>query len=67
MSAVPAEGLAAGGPSSLEFKTYAAAGQGQLLQLGYASPSPGQTGQFLATVNFVRTSRSIPHAGRSAA
>ena len=60
---IDVEPLAAGGPASLEFKTYAAAVQGQLLQLGYTSPPPGQTGQFLATVNFVRTSRGVIDEG----
>jgi len=54
--------LAAAGPASLEFKTYAAAVQGELLRLGYTA-APGETAQYLATVNFMRTPRGVIDEG----
>jgi hypothetical protein len=55
--------LAAAGPASLEFKTYAAAVQGELLRVGYTAAAPGADARFLATVNFVRTSRGTVDLG----
>jgi hypothetical protein len=55
--------LAAAGPASLEFKTYAADVQGELLRLGYTAPPPGTEAQYLATVNFIRTSRGVIDEG----
>jgi len=55
--------LAAAGPASLEFKTYAAAVQGELLRVGYSAAAPGATAQYLATVNFMRTSRGMIDEG----
>jgi hypothetical protein len=55
--------LAAGGPASLEFKTYAAAVQGELLRIGYSAAPPGGTAQYLATVNFMRASRGTIDEG----
>ena len=55
--------LAAGGPASLEFKTYAAAVQGELLRIGYTAAPSGADARYLATVNFVRTSRGTVDLG----
>lgn len=55
--------LAAAGPASLEFKTYAAAVQGELLRAGYSAAAPGAAAQYLATVNFMRTSRGMIDEG----
>lgn len=55
--------LAAAGPASLEFKTYAAAVQSELLNAGYTAAAPGTSAQFLATVNFLRTSRGTIDQG----
>ncbi len=43
-----------GAPASLEFKTYAAAVQSQLLRIGYTPPVPGTPSQFVAVVSFQR-------------
>jgi hypothetical protein len=55
--------LAAAGPASLEFKTYAAAVQGELLRVGYTAAAPGTDARYLATVNFVRASRGTVDLG----
>lgn len=55
--------LATAGPASLEFKTYAAAVQGELLRVGYSAAAPGATAQYLATVNFMRASRGTVDLG----
>jgi hypothetical protein len=60
---IDVEPFSSTGAASLEYQTYAAAVQSQLLQLGYSSPPPGETSQFLATVNFVRTSRGVIDEG----
>ena len=52
--------LTAGGPASIEFKTYAAAVQGQLLQAGYSVPAPGAKPLLVATVGFTRTTQAGP-------
>ncbi len=52
--------LTAGGPASIEFKTYAAAVQGQLLQAGYSVPAPGTKPLLVATVGFTRTTQAGP-------
>ena len=54
--------LSGAGPASIEFKTFAAAVQSQLLGLGYTAAAPGETAQYLATVNFMRTSRGTIEA-----
>ena len=54
------EPLPGGGPASIEFKTYAAAVQTELMRLGYTAPAPGTPPQFLATVSFTRTDRPLP-------
>lgn len=55
--------LTAAGPASLEYKTYAAAVQTQLLQLGYSTAPESETAQYLATVNFTRASRGVVDEG----
>lgn len=57
---IAVEPLASGGPASLEFKTYAAAVQGELLKVGYTVPAQGATPDYVATVGFTRTSREGP-------
>ncbi|MFN3435486.1 MAG: DUF4136 domain-containing protein [Sphingomonas sp.] len=49
-----------GAPASLEFKTYAAAVQTELLRAGYSVPPQGATPDYVATVGFTRTSREGP-------
>jgi hypothetical protein len=48
------------GPASLEFKSYAAAVQGELLKSGYGVPAAGAKPQFIATVAFTRTTQAGP-------
>lgn len=50
------------GPSSasLEYKTYAAAVQAELLRNGFTSPAPGAKPEFIATVGFTRADRELP-------
>jgi hypothetical protein len=48
------------GPASLEFKSYAAAVQGELLKSGYGVPAPAAKPQFIATVAFTRTTQAGP-------
>jgi hypothetical protein len=57
---VAVEPLSATGPASIEFKTYAAAVQTELLRAGYTVPAQGETARYLATVNFTRTARDLP-------
>ncbi len=52
--------LTGGGPASLEFKTYAAAVQGELLKAGYSVPTPGAKPLLVATVAFTRTTQAGP-------
>lgn len=52
---VSVEPLTSGGaPASLEFKTYAAAVESELLKLGYTPSALGATPQFVAVVSFTR-------------
>jgi hypothetical protein len=51
---------APGVPASLEFKTYAAAVEGELLRAGYTLPAAGATPQFVATVGFTRREAEGP-------
>lgn len=46
-------------PGSIEFDTYAAAIQTQLLQIGYTAAAPGTAGQYVAVVGLSRTSQPI--------
>ena len=57
---VMVEPLSGGAPASLEFKTYAAAVQGELLKVGYSVPAQGATPDYVATVGFARTSQEGP-------
>jgi len=52
--------LTGGGPASLEFKTYAAAVQGELLKAGYSVPMAGAKPLLVATVGFTRTTQAGP-------
>ena len=45
---------------SLEYKTYAAAVEAELLRVGFTAPAPGQRGQYVATVGFTRAPRALP-------
>ncbi|MEH3047458.1 DUF4136 domain-containing protein [Sphingomonas adhaesiva] len=53
------------GPSSasLEYKTYAAAVQAELLKNGFTSPAPGAKPDYIATVGFTRADRPLPPRG----
>jgi hypothetical protein len=57
---IAVEPLSGGAPASLEFKTYAAAVQSELLKVGYSVPAQGMTPDFVATVGFTRTSQEGP-------
>lgn len=57
---VRVEPLPGGGPASIEYKTYAAAVEAELLRLGFTSPAPNATPQYLATVSFTRALRGLP-------
>lgn len=57
---IAVEPLQGAGAASIEYKTYAAAVQGELLRLGYTIPQPGAQPEYLATVSFTRTSRGLP-------
>ena len=57
---IAVEPLPGGAPASIEYKTYAAAVQAELLRLGYTSPAPGAPAQYLATVSFTRAPRTLP-------
>ena len=49
------------GPASLEFKSYAAAVQGELIKVGYNPPAVATAKpQFIATVGFTRTTQAGP-------
>lgn len=52
--------LSGGAPASLEFKSYAAAVQGELIKSGYNAPAPGAKPQLIATVAFTRTTQVGP-------
>lgn len=45
---------------SIEYKTYAAAVQSELLRQGFTNPAPGATAQYIATVGFTRAPQSLP-------
>lgn len=52
--------LTGGTPASLEFKSYAAAVQGELIKQGYNPPAPGAKPQLVAIVSFTRTTQVGP-------
>jgi len=54
-----------GSPASLEFKTYAAAVQTELMRYGYGAATGNDAGQFLAVVGFTRTTEEDAAAPRS--
>jgi hypothetical protein len=54
-----------GSPASLEFKTYAAAVQTELMRYGYGAATGNDAGQFLAVVGFTRTTEADGPAQRS--
>lgn len=54
-----------GSPASLEFKTYAAAVQTELIRYGYGATAGNDAGQFLAVVGFTRTTEEDASAPRS--
>ncbi|MGN6376695.1 MAG: DUF4136 domain-containing protein [Sphingomonas sp.] len=60
---IDVEPVAGAGPASIEFKTYAAAVEGELLGLGFTTAPTGGTAQYLVTVNFMRASRGIIDEG----
>lgn len=47
------------GPASIEFKTYAAAVESEMLRQGYTLPAAGAKPQFVATVGFTRALKSL--------
>lgn len=57
---VTVEPLPGAGPASLEYKTYAAAVESELLKAGYTTPPPGGRGEYIATVGFTRANRPLP-------
>ena len=57
---IAVEPMSGGAPASLEFKTYAAAVEAELLKVGYTLPAQGATPDYVATVAFTRTSREGP-------
>ena len=57
---IAVEPMSGGAPASLEFKTYAAAVETELLKVGYTLPPQGATPEYVATVAFTRTSREGP-------
>ncbi len=60
---ITVEPFAPAGPASLEYKTYAAAVQTELMRNGYTVPAPGGEADYVAVVNFMRASRDV--IGRS--
>lgn len=57
---VTVEPLIASGPASIEFKTYAAAVEGELLRQGFTLPAAGVPAQYVASVSFTRENRPLP-------
>lgn len=57
---VTVEPLPGAAPASLEYKTYAAAVESELLKVGFTTPPPGGRGQYIATVGFTRAPRALP-------
>lgn len=57
---VQVEPLAGATTASLEYKTYAAAVQTELLRVGFTNPAPGAKPEYVATVGFTRASRNLP-------
>jgi hypothetical protein len=57
---VAVEPLAGPTSPSLEYKTYAAAVQAELLRNGFTNPAPGARAEYIATVGFTRAPQSLP-------
>ncbi|SEN73062.1 hypothetical protein SAMN05192583_3423 [Sphingomonas gellani] len=57
---IAVEPLPGGAPASLEFASYAAAVQDQLLRNGYTLAAPGTRSDFVATVDFHRSTADAP-------
>lgn len=57
---ITVEPLPGGTVASIEYKTYAAAVEAELLRQGFTSPPPGTRGDYLATVAFTRAERPLP-------
>ncbi|MBB4154774.1 hypothetical protein GGQ80_002690 [Sphingomonas jinjuensis] len=57
---VAVEPQTGGGPASLEFKTYAAAVESELLKQGYTLPAAAARPQYVAVVGFTRTAQEGP-------
>ncbi|WEK44160.1 MAG: hypothetical protein P0Y64_04860 [Candidatus Sphingomonas colombiensis] len=57
---ITVEPLPGGSVASIEYKTYAAAVEAELLRAGFTSPPPGTPGEYLATVAFSRAERPLP-------
>jgi hypothetical protein len=57
---VDVEPLPGGAPASIEYKTYAAAVQAELLRHGFTAPAPGAKAEYIATVGFTRAPRALP-------
>ncbi|MFW2850513.1 hypothetical protein ACM61V_01115 [Sphingomonas sp. TX0543] len=57
---ITVEPLPGGSVASIEYKTYAAAVEAELLRAGFTSPPPGTRGDYLATVAFSRAERPLP-------
>src|SRR3546814_7244074 len=60
------EPFAPAGPASLEYKTYAAAVQTELMRNGYTVPPPGGEAAYVAIVNFMRASAAATSRSTSA-
>jgi hypothetical protein len=60
---IDVEPVAGAGPASIEFKTYAAAVESELLRLGYTTPSGDNNARYVATVDFRRASRGTIDEG----
>ncbi|KQT32340.1 hypothetical protein ASG29_11090 [Sphingomonas sp. Leaf412] len=54
------EPLPGGAPASIEYKTYAAAVEAELLRLGFTPPRPGAKAEYIATVGFTRAPQPLP-------
>jgi hypothetical protein len=60
---IAVEALPGAVPASLEFKTYAAAVQAELLRQGFTVPTAGTKPEYIATVGFTRADRVLPSRG----
>ena len=58
--AVAVEPLPGGAPASIEYKTYAAAVQSELLRVGFTPAASAASADYTATVGFTRAPRALP-------